>query len=194
MGYLRSSSVLYGLLSKMGSDAIEKSGRRGNTRCISAAAQNYSRASIVMELILPPFYQVGFVVDDIEKSIADYQPLFGPFETMDANVEGANFRGSEHKYSLKLAFGYSGETQVELIQWCSGMTPHKEFLDKGRTGMHHLGFDVRDVDASIEDGLRKGYELVWYHAFSASMKYAYLERAGDDLIIELTQGIWHGKP
>ena len=44
---------------------------------------------VQQSLNLPPADQLGFVVNNLEQSIAKYDPLFGPFKTMDSTVEAA---------------------------------------------------------------------------------------------------------
>ena len=38
-------------------------------------------------------------------------------------MEGASFRGKPSPYRLKIAVAYSGELELELIEWVSGETP-----------------------------------------------------------------------
>jgi methylmalonyl-CoA/ethylmalonyl-CoA epimerase len=144
-------------------------------------------------LELPACCQVGFVVPDLGVAISLYEPLFGSFEIVEyGRIEGAFFRGQPAPYEIRMGIGYSGELELELIEWVSGDTPHKEFLDAGRSGMHHLSFTVDDLDAVVERGRRLGYQPIWYHAMSDDIKYAYLERADDPLLVELTQRPWSG--
>ena len=95
-------------------------------------------------------------------------------------------------YRLKLAVAYTGELELELIEWVSGDTPHREFLAKGRTGLHHLSFHVPDLDAVVAQAKGLGFEPIWYHAMSDEIKYTYLEREADPVLIELTQRPWSG--
>lgn len=144
-------------------------------------------------LDLPPCSQVGFVYPDLEAATRLYEPIFGPFKVVDyGEIEGARFRGQPSAYQLKLGIAYSGELEIELIEWISGETPHKEFLEAGRSGMHHMSFTVPDLDAMVERARPLGYEAIWYHAMSDEIKYAYLEREGDPLLVELTQRPWTG--
>ncbi len=139
-------------------------------------------------LDLPPIDQVGFVVPDMEAALALYEPLFGPFQRMDAPVEGATYRGEKKDCRLRLAFGRSGEVEIELIAITDGESPHREFLDRGGNGMHHLRFRVGDaIDRKIEEARAFGYECIWYKRMSDELAFAYLERAGDPLIVELLQ-------
>ena len=136
------------------------------------------------QLKLPPIDQVGFVVRDMEAALALYEPLFGPFTTMDSGEFEYDYRGSKNTSSLKLAFGRSGEVEIELIQWMSGDTPHKEFIDAGREGMHHLRFRVDDLDAKIAEAEPLGYRSIWQTRYGEGLAVAYLEREGDPLLLE----------
>lgn len=144
-------------------------------------------------LDLPPCCQVGFVVPRLEAAIALYEPLFGPFAIVDyGEIEGAFFRGHPSAYRIRMGIGYSGDLELELIEWVSGETPHKEFLDSGRSGMHHLSFHVPDLDGVVERAKSLGYAAIWYHRMSDEIAYAYLERVGDPLLVELTERPWSG--
>ena len=136
---------------------------------------------------LPPVYQVGFVVRDLDAALAKYEPLFGPFMLQDYGVQSAVYRGRPCDYVLKTAFGRSGNLEIELIGWVSGECPQREFLEQGCEGMHHLQFRVDDADAWITKVRAVGYEPIWYSRLSPEIAYAYLERADDPLIIELLQ-------
>jgi methylmalonyl-CoA/ethylmalonyl-CoA epimerase len=146
-----------------------------------------STPTSLANLGLPPVYQVGFVVRDLEAALAKYEPLFGPFTLQDIGVQPAVYRGRPCDYVLKIAYGRSGNLEIELIEWVSGDCPHREFLEQGREGMHHLQFRVDDVDAWIPKVRAIGYEPIWYSRLSPEIAYAYLERADDPLIIEFLE-------
>ena len=99
------------------------------------------------KLDLPDLNQVGFVVRNLEQALALYEPLFGPFSTMDPGPMTYDYRGEQEECDMRLAFGKSGDVEIELIEWVAGGCPHKEFLDAGGEGMHHLRFIVDDLDA-----------------------------------------------
>jgi methylmalonyl-CoA/ethylmalonyl-CoA epimerase len=136
---------------------------------------------------LPPIDQVGFVVQDLAQAEARYGALFGPFTRMDGSVRGASYRGREADVDLDLLFGRSGEIEIEFIEWKAGHSPHREFIEQGREGMHHLRFRVDDADAWIEKCATVGYQPIWYKHYSKEIVFAYLEREGDPLLIELLQ-------
>ena len=132
--------------------------------------------------------QIGFVVKDMEAAIKWYEPLFGPFNRTDFGDQLASYRGAEPTpYVLDFAFGQAGNLEIELIQWISGDTPHRDFIQGGREGMHHLRYRVSDL-AEWTDKLKGvGYDVVWSAQVSDDVGYAYCERPGDPLLIELLQ-------
>ncbi len=134
-------------------------------------------SSLVAELGLPPIDQVGYVVRDLDKALETFGPIFGPFTTMDSALEGTNYRGESSDVTLRMAFGKSGPMEIELIEWVSGGSPHKEALDAGREGVHHVRFRVASDFAAHRDRLvAKGFDVVWSHGFPGTdIEWAYLE-------------------
>jgi methylmalonyl-CoA/ethylmalonyl-CoA epimerase len=141
-------------------------------------------ASLHQVLNLPPCDQIGFVVKDLAAAIALYDPLFGPFTIMNPGPMTFNYRGREEESEIKLAFGKSGEVEIELIEWVSGCTPHKEFLDAGREGMQHLRFIVENLEEKVAEAEQLDYRSIWSKRFGEGQAVAYLERQDDPLIIE----------
>ncbi len=141
--------------------------------------------SIQSQLNLPDLDQVGFVVRDMEAALARYEPLFGTFDRMDPGEMTYRYRGREEACAMRLAFAKSGGVEIELIEWVSGGCPHKEFLDAGREGMHHMRFLIDDMDAKVAEAQAVGYENIWTKRYGEGLAVAYLEREGDPLLIEL---------
>lgn len=136
---------------------------------------------------LPPIDQIGFVVKDLDTWVRQFGPVFGPFSFMDGSVQGADFRGSSEDVKLKIAFGNSGDLEIELIQWLDGASPHSEFIQSGREGLHHLRYRVADTDAWIEKLATVGYTPYWYKRWNADTVFAYLENRDFPLYLELLQ-------
>ena len=135
---------------------------------------------------LPQPDQIGFVVRNLDQAMAMYDPLFGPMHKVDFGNQQASYRGGPRTaYDLRYAFGRIGELEIELIEYVSGDTPHRDFLAQGREGVHHLRFRVDDL-ALWQDRLAAvGYQSVWSDRISDDIGYAYLEREGDPLLLEL---------
>ena len=136
---------------------------------------------------LPPIDQVGFVVRSIDDAARRYAAMFGPWERMDGSVQAADYRGRICDAQLDILFGHSGELEIEFIEWKGGESPHSEFIQAGREGMHHFRYRVEDTDAWIEKLATVGYKPIWYKQFSEDIVFAYLEREGDPLLIEFLQ-------
>lgn len=136
---------------------------------------------------LPSADQIGLVVRDLERALALYQPLFGPFQIVEGTVTGARYRDGVADCHLKCAFGRSGALEVELVEWVSGHSPHREFIESGREGLQHIRFPVADIEAWIAAAARFGYRPIWSKVWSPEMTFAYLERAGDPTLIEFVQ-------
>ena len=143
--------------------------------------------ALQQQLDLPPIDQIGFVVKNLEQSMAKYEPLFGPFRTMDGSVDAADFRGASKDVKLELAFGRSGDLEIELIEWQGGESPHSEFIQAGNEGLHHVRVRVDDCDACVGKAESIGFRRIWYKALGDDIRFAYMERDNDPLIIEFLQ-------
>jgi hypothetical protein len=133
--------------------------------------------SLAAELGLPPIDQVGYVVRDLDRALETFGPIFGPFRTMETPLTGTNYRGRPSDVTLRMAFGRSGPLEIELIEWVSGESPHKEALDAGREGVHHIRFRIPSDLPTFQERLEgKGFRVVWSHGFPGSgIEWAYLE-------------------
>ena len=149
---------------------------------------NMSVAMDVEGLGLPQPDQIGIVVRDLDEAIVRYAPLFGPFRMANFNEYPASYRGAAPSFfDLRFAFGGIGDIEVELIQWVAGDTPHRDFIESGREGMHHLRFRVDSVDSWAEKLGALGYEVTWANRASPDIAFAYCERADDPMVLELLE-------
>ena len=101
-------------------------------------------------LPLPGVTQIGVVVPDLEEAIAFYQERFfiGPFERIPdfqkLGYEETYYKGEPEKFNSTFAFFRLGMMEIEIIQPLYGRSIYRDFLEAGRQGLHHLGFDVHD--------------------------------------------------
>lgn len=142
-------------------------------------------ATLRAQLDLPRLDQVGFVVRDIEAALALYEPMFGPFSRMDPGAMTYRYRGADEECEMRLAFGSSGDVEIELIQWVRGGCPHREFIDAGCEGMHHLRFRIDVLETKVAQAEAIGFRDIWSKRFGDGLAVAYLERDGDPLLLEL---------
>ena len=59
-----------------------------------------------------------------------------------------------------MAFCSLGSVEMELIQPVSGPTIYQDFLVKKGEGLHHIGFDVKDIDDKLALCKSIGIELI----------------------------------
>lgn len=118
--------------------------------------------------LLGPATQLGFVVRDVEKAMRHWIDVFGvgPFVCMEHGTSQPPpvtwMRGEAVSVELKLAFGFMGDVQVELIeQRNDAPSPYTEFLAAGREGLQHLGFWVHDHAEATRVVEAAGYRPVY---------------------------------
>ena len=108
--------------------------------------------------IFPPtsFCQVGIVVRSIDETIKYYEKVFGfgPFEIREVDYPDATYYGERAGYRGKRAFFQLGPIQIELIELRDGKTIHESFLREKGEGLHHVAFEV----PNLEEGKRKAEE------------------------------------
>ena len=106
--------------------------------------------------------QLGFVYKDIEKQAKIFETLFNipKFAILPENTEIVKYRGKDVEMTNKIAISRQFNTQIELIQHVSGESIYKEFLDKGREGLHHISFYVENIEAYIEFFKNQGLEVI----------------------------------
>ena len=132
-------------------------------------------ATLQENLGLGPIDQVAYVVESLEASLPSYEALFGPFETMDASMEGCTIRGKESSCRLKLAMNRSSPVEIELIEVVAGETPHSEHLRQHGEGLHHIRFRVDALEPKLDELNARGFETLMFHRFGPEIAFAYLE-------------------
>jgi len=131
--------------------------------------------SLKESLGLGPIDQVAYVVTSLEASLPGYEAIFGPFQTMDATIEGFQARGQKGNCRLKLAMNNSSPVEIELIEVVEGDTPHSEHLRQHGEGIHHVRFRTDDLDTKLAELNARGLETTMYHRFSPDTAFAYVE-------------------
>ena len=70
------------------------------------------------QLDLPPIYQIGMVVKNMEKAKELYEPIFGPFDTFEVEIEDAEYRGEIKSAKLHLGLAKkTGDLEIELFRY-----------------------------------------------------------------------------
>jgi len=67
---------------------------------------------------------------------------------------------TEEYQGMKIGFIPVGDSSIELLQDTSGSSAIRKFLDKNGEGIHHIAFEVDDINAAVEELKAKGIRLV----------------------------------
>ncbi len=101
--------------------------------------------------MLKKINHIGIAVKSLEDSIPFYRDQLG-----------MTFEGTEEvaEQKVKVAFLQIGESRIELLEPTSEDSPIAKFLEKKGEGVHHMAYDVDDVEAAISDMKEKGVRLI----------------------------------
>jgi len=136
------------------------------------------------------FCQVGVVVKSIDETIKYYEKVFGfgPFEIRQVDYPNATYYGEIAGYRGKRAFFYLGPIQIELIELIDGKTIHEAFLKEKGEGVHHIAFEVNNMEESKRNAEKAGLEVTQSFTRPDGSGFAYLDsdRTGG-LVFELIQ-------
>ncbi len=94
---------------------------------------------------------LGIAVANIEESLKIYETLLGTncYKTESVESEG-----------VKTAFLQVGESKIELLEASNPSSPIAKFLEKKGPGIHHIAFDVENIEAEIARLTAQGFELI----------------------------------
>lgn len=94
---------------------------------------------------------IGIAVKSLEASIPFYRDQLG-----------MRLEGSEEvvEQKVKVAFLQIGESRIELLEPTSEDSPVAKFLQKNGEGIHHIAYEVRDIEASLAELKTKGVRLI----------------------------------
>lgn len=94
---------------------------------------------------------IAVAVHDIHEAAKFYQTLLG-----------LTLGGVEEVESQKTRVGFFkiGETNIELVQPTQPDSPLAAFLETKGPGIHHICFEVDDVDAEVKGFLEKGAIMI----------------------------------
>jgi Glyoxalase/Bleomycin resistance protein/Dioxygenase superfamily len=128
---------------------------------------------------LEPIYQMAFVVDDLDRSIADWnaQTGAGPFFVIPHfSFIDARYEGVSSELDISIALGYSGEVMIELIVCHSSFpSPFSHLLDVRKPALHHVARLTRDFEASIAHLVAVGANVDFTASFPPATRMAYVD-------------------
>jgi len=122
-------------------------------------------SSLPSVIKLKRLVQIGIVVADRDRTTQLLTSLFGmgPFrfvEWPDRPEAKYYYRGVQEHIRLKQAFVQLGDVEVELIQPLEGHNAYQEFLDQTGGGIHHVLFEVPDIEPVIQELAKSGITVL----------------------------------
>lgn len=94
---------------------------------------------------------IGIAVKDIKSANAIYEKLFGapPYKEEAVESEG-----------VKTSFFMNGPNKIELLEATHADSPIAKFIEKKGEGIHHIAFDVEDIEAEMERLRKEGFIIL----------------------------------
>lgn len=94
---------------------------------------------------------LGIAVKKLEQSIPLFEQLLNTpcYKTEKVDTEGVN-----------TAFFKIGESKIELLEATKVESPIQKFVDKKGEGIHHIAFEVENIEAEMKRLSALGFELL----------------------------------
>jgi len=94
---------------------------------------------------------IGIAVNDIENANEIFEKLFGESCYKIENVESEG---------VKTSFFKVGNNKIELLEATNEDSPIAKFIKNRGEGMHHIAFDVDDIEKEISRLQDKGFKVL----------------------------------
>src|SRR6476660_3498914 len=94
---------------------------------------------------------LGIAVKELAASVPLFEQLLNTpcYKTEEVASEG-----------VSTAFFQTGDSKIELLEATNDNSPIAKFITKKGEGIHHIAFDVNDINASMKDLADKGFTLL----------------------------------
>ena len=126
------------------------------------------------------FDHVGIAVKSIDSMLAIYSRI-GTFEVRQTEVAGQKAR---------IALLKAGDTSVEFLEPTSQDSSLAKFIAERGEGLHHIAFEVEDIEKTMEELKGRGFRFVYEHPadgkFGSRVNFMHPKSVGG-VLVELTQ-------
>ena len=94
---------------------------------------------------------IGIAVKSLKDSNELFSKLFGEphYKTEEVKSEG-----------VKTSFFKVGDNKIELLEATKKDSPIAKFVDKKGEGIHHIAFDVDDIESEIKRLKKEGFKVL----------------------------------
>ena len=94
---------------------------------------------------------IGIAVADLSSANEVYEKLLNTKVYKEEEVKSEG---------VKTSFLKVGENKIELLEATNDDSPIKKFIDKKGEGIHHIAFDVEDIESEMERLKNEGFKLL----------------------------------
>lgn len=94
---------------------------------------------------------IGIAVKNLKESNLVFEKLFGQPAYKEEEVESEG---------VKTSFFMNGPNKIELLEATREDSPIAKFIDKKGEGIHHIAFDVDDIEAEISRLKEEGFVVL----------------------------------
>ena len=101
--------------------------------------------------MLNRIYHLGYAVEDIEAASRFYSENFGVEPSEPEVVEEQGIVATMFKV---------GESMIELVQPTRPDSPVGKFLERRGEGVHHVAYEVQDLDVALAELKNNGVEII----------------------------------
>ena len=94
---------------------------------------------------------IGIAVKDLKAANNLYSKLLNtaPYKMEEVDSENVN-----------TSFFQIGESKIELLEGTSPDSPISKFIDKKGEGVHHIAFEVDDIEEEIARLTKEGFQMI----------------------------------
>lgn len=124
---------------------------------------------------------IGIAVKDLTNANALFEKLFNQSHYKLEEVESEE---------VSTSFFKVGDTKIELLQAMQPDSPIAKFIEKRGEGIHHIAFEVDDIQSEMERLQAEGFELIHTEAKDGAdkKKICFLHpKSTNGVLIELCQ-------
>lgn len=124
---------------------------------------------------------IGIAVKDLNNSNELFSKLFGkqPYKLEEVESEG-----------VKTSFFMVGESKIELLEASNEDSAISKFIENKGEGIHHIAFEVDDIEAEIKRLEGEGFTLIHTKPKDGAdnKKIAFLHpKSSNGVLVELCQ-------
>ena len=101
--------------------------------------------------MLEKINHIGIAVKSLDETLSFYRDMLG-----------MTYLGVEEvaEQKVRVAMLEVGESKIELLEPTSADSPVARFLEKNGPGIHHVAYEVADINSAIEHLEREGAKMI----------------------------------